>query len=509
MPTLRCARFFSLLPLLLLSLAGCAGPGPRLAADVPTPAPDSRPPALRAFDDDRDGHVDYVESLGANGVVAQLRADIDRDGTLESLRVPGVGPARRHLVLILDSIPYHTAAQAWQSGRFRLFHPPTRVLSPFPVMTDPCLADFFHVLPVPGVESMYFDGVKLTDALATYEAGGNAPWLAQIDYFLPDDQHGNAYVAPRDWFAHELRAIQDRLDAADQPLFVAYCVGTSALGIQEGRRGQDFALRMVDRLCRWLVQHYASDIDITIFSDHGQNYIPARRVRLGHELAARGFRDALTLRDERDVVIPEWGLVNCVAVHTRAPAAVAAALATVPAVDLAFYRTSADTIVVVDATGRAEITRRIGDAGDECFAYRADTGDPLRLADALAHLHAKAQLDDAGYATADAWLAATAEHAYPDVPRRVWRAFNGLFDHPPDVFVSLKVGWCSGSSLLAVFLDPAASHGALTRDSAYGFAMSTRPGLPPIVRMEDLRAALIRVGVPFTPDSTPAAAELP
>ena len=63
----------------------------------------------------------------------------------------------RRLLLCLDGVPHKLIVAAKERGLFDAFGPPTRLLSPFPTMTNVALSAMFSATPPAGYESLYFD----------------------------------------------------------------------------------------------------------------------------------------------------------------------------------------------------------------------------------------------------------------------------------------------------------------------------------------------------------------
>ena len=63
----------------------------------------------------------------------------------------------RRLLLCLDGVPYTLIHEAKSRGLFDYFGPPTRLLSPFPTMTNVALSAMLGATPPAGYESLYFD----------------------------------------------------------------------------------------------------------------------------------------------------------------------------------------------------------------------------------------------------------------------------------------------------------------------------------------------------------------
>lgn len=480
---------------LLLALIGCAGRGPMMFPATPqTVVQRSDGRTERHYDTDRDGRVDFHEVLSSDGRVSVLRYDLDGDEKIDlevDRAVAAASDDVRHLIILLDSVPFELVREAWERGRFRLFHPPSRVISPFPVMTDLCLSEFFGVSPSPGVESEYYDGRRLVSGYNGYVHGVNAHWLNCVDYHLPWIAHAFAYRKPHPWFDHELGRIQQYFYARGRGDFVGYAVGTSALGIRYGRNGHDAALVRLDRTCQQIMHKMRGRVQITLLSDHGHILMKSRRLPLSAELARRGYRVTTRLQRPDDVVVPEFGAVNCAAIYTSSPATVARDVVGVEGIDLTAYCDGGDGVIVLSRNGRARISK-----SEHRYRYVAERGDPLQLAPVLERLAGQGKVDRDGFVDSETWFEATVDHVYPDATHRLWRAFHGLVEYTPDVLVSVEDGWHCGSAALSNMLEMAAVHGSLNDLSSSAFVMSTVAGLPRVTRMQDLAENLRQLGVP-------------
>lgn len=466
--------------------AGCAGPGPSY---FPAAAFELRQRAAggqdRLFDTDTNGTADYAERLEPNGRVSALLYDADGDGVLEDQVVLAAVPAgeRRDLVLILDSVPFDHVRSAHAAGRLAFFEPPTRVISPFPVMTDLSLAEFFGASPCPGVEASYYDGTRVTDGYDHYVHEGNTPWLPFTDYRMAPIAHLPTYLWPLPWFDHELRAIEGRLLREPTPSFVGYCVGTSAIGASLGHDGHAAALVRLDRYVSSLMFQTRGRLRISAFSDHGHLCGPSRRVSLGAELAKCGYRIVEKLERPDDVVSVEFGLVSCGALHTRQPESVARDVVSIEGVDLAAYRGPAGGVMVRSRAGQAVIESN----GDRLQYRLVSAGDPLGMSRGVV-------CPPQGWSRNEAFEQTRAARV-PDGVHRLWRAINGLLTHTPDVLVSFTDGYHSGSPTMEGFVSIVGVHGSLGTASSAGFAISMATGLPEEVPMDQLRAAFAQAGI--------------
>ena len=470
--------------------AGCAGPGPKLypVSPVSQEVTDGGLVA-QLFDTDANGRIDATVYLGADGLVRTLRWDTNEDGSFEGKASwPLQADSTRHLLIILDSIPFEMVKELRDHGRFRLFSPPSRIIAPFPVMTDVSLSEFFHMPPPVGVESQYYDGKKLTNGYLGYAHEADSRWLEHVDYHLRYWLHMIAYPDPHPWYSHELRRIRETFEASQDDLTVGYVVGTSALGAKEGRTGHQIGLIELDRFCQQLVHDTHGRIHITVMSDHGHNLVTSKMLPLRELLEEFGYVAAEPVLHAGDALMPAFGVVTVAAIHTVSPAAVARDVAGLEGVDLTMYA-DGDTVVVLSRDGRATIRER-----DGRFSYTPAYGDPLQLEPICRELPGDAD----GFIDDEELMSATVDHVYPDPLHRIWHAFHGAVGHTPDVFVAVKDGWHCGDSLMNKAISLAAAHGNLNAPSTYGFVMTTAGGLPPVLRMHDVAGALANVGVPVT-----------
>jgi hypothetical protein len=533
----------------VVGLVGCAGRGPHYAPVAPAAVEKSDSQGVRrGYDFDANGSCDYWEYLSQSGRVTRLGfGDAQAADGVETAAYPPDADSR-HLLIILDSVPYEIVRQMWEGGRFRLFGPPRRVISPFPAMTDPCLCEFFGISPCPGVESALVREGEAVSPLWTYITERNMPWIARIDYRLAPFLHGSAYLDPDAWFDHELGKIERRFFRnTDNELYSGYVVSTSALGSQRGRNGHQSGLIRLDRFCRSVVRRTRGRVQITLMSDHGHRLGPSRRLPLAEELRRAGWRVGNSLRGPTDVIVPEFGLVSCVALYTASPGRLARDVVGFAGVDFVAYR-DGDRVLVVNRSGVATIERcGTGQLAGRPNGYRYvdDGSDPLQLRPILAAMSEEEgrPAESSGHARAfgsgmprggrvfwprtgvrgsvgesygpartptlpfvedRALFEATVDHVYPDPLHRLWRAFDGMFENPPDLLVSLEDGWHAGSASMDEVIEMSGVHGNLRAAGSTAFVMTTAGELPEVQRMEDLAENLRGLGVLLRPCSKSA-----
>lgn len=431
----------------------------------------------------------YAELTDPSGFVTELRFDNDNDGDWDEIVDRRQLRPERHLILILDSVPFEMVHDAQLHSRFGLFHAPARIVSPFPSMTDMSLNEFLGSSPSPAMESDFFDGEHPHSGWKGYSHADNSPWFNRVDWRLPYRAHGWAYFHPQQTLLTELAAVERALAAAPDGDLIAYLVGPSSLGFSEGRAGHLFGLAQIDRFCHSLMHRYRGRLAITLMSDHGHYLETSRMVQLRHLLELQGYRITDTPRAPDDVFVADFGLISCAAVYTQVPARVAGDLVRADGVELALYRDH-DAVVVLSRDGRARISQCAGG-----YAYTPEAGDPLQLLPVLEQLPGGGTLGADACIADDALFAATIDHRYPDPLDRCWRAFHGLMEYPPDVLLSLAPGHHWGSPFIDAHIRAEGIHGNLNRLGTLGFVMSTEGTVPDPIRMRDLAEQLAKIGV--------------
>jgi hypothetical protein len=235
-------------------------------------------------------------------------------------------------------------------------------------------------------------------------------------------------------------------------------------------------------------------VQITLMSDHGHCLLPSKRIPLSDLLKKFGYRVTSRLRGPADVVVPEFGVVNYAGVYTQSPDSVARDMVGVDGIELTTFLDKDDAVVVRGKSGLALIRRSAAGGG---YRYDCEYGDPLLLLPVIDVFRQRGEVGPDGSIADNVLFEATKDHLYPDALHRLWRAFHGLMIHPPDVMASVQDGWHCGSELMTKLVDVSAAHGSLNADSSGGFVMTTNGPLPEVIRMEALRAELVRLGVEF------------
>lgn len=383
----------------------------------------------------------------------------------------------RRLLLCLDGVPHKLIEQEKSRGLFDTFGAPTRLLSPFPTMTNVALSAMLGASPPAGYESLYFDrgARELRGGIRKY-LGRRTPdkipssYMDDLDYQEPLPFEFLIYVAPEKIWRADMQRFRERFRTAPQNRdYFAFLKATDGLLHAQGPERLAIALESLDKILREIQQYCGDDIEIVMFSDHGMNLEENRRANLASTLQRRGFR----------VVIPAFGLCSYAAIYCdnadQIPE-IAVASAEVTGIDFAIYKDAAD-VVIESERGRARIEY---DPATESYRYVMAGGDPLELS----------TFDD-GFATEEVWFEQTAGHRYPNALPNIYKSlFTPRVKHTADVLISLKDGYYCGWTPFGRFVRLAATHGNALQASSNAFLMSTHRQFAPFVRADDAKALL-------------------
>jgi hypothetical protein len=383
----------------------------------------------------------------------------------------------RRLLLCLDGVPHKLIEHAKGRGLFDRFGAPTRLLSPFPTMTNVALSAMLGASPPAGYESLYFDrgAGELRGGIRKY-LGRRTPdkipssYMDDLDYQEPLPFEFLIYVAPEKIWRADMQRFRERFRTAPRNRdYFAFLKATDGLLHAQGPERLAIALESLDKILREIQQYCGDDIEIVMFSDHGMNLEENRRADLASILQRRGFR----------VVIPAFGLCSYAAIYCHNAdqiPQIAVASAEVTGIDFAVYKDAAD-VVLESERGRARIEY---EPATESYRYVMLSGDPLELS----------AFDD-GFATEAVWFEQTAGHRYPNALPNIYKSlFTSRVKHTADILISLKDGYYCGWSPFGRFVRLAATHGNALQASSNAFLMSTHRQFAPFVRADDAKALL-------------------
>lgn len=423
----------------------------------------------------------------------------------QSSQGEGAGRTRtRRLLLCLDGVPHEVIEAAKGRGLFDAFGAPSRLLSPFPTMTNIALSCMLAATAPLGYESLYFDrearelrgGVRKYIGRRTPDKAPSS-YMDRLDYQEPLPFEFLVYVAPEAVWRADMRRFRERfLSAPRDRDYFAFLKGTDGLLHIRGRNRLETALESLDHILKQIRESCGVETEIVLFSDHGMNLQENRRVHLQTHLARNGYTIAshLDRSARRSVAIPAFGLCGYAALYCadeESAPALAEAICSLEGVDFALHRESDEASVIVRGSrGTARILRSQGAACTR-FRYEPLTGDPLQLAPVVSALSAEGLLDENGYAADDVWYARTAGHLYPDALANLYDSLHTpRVGHTADVLLSLQDGYYYGDSFFSRLVRLAATHGNALRSSTNAFLMSTHRNFPAHVRAAEAKPYL-------------------
>ncbi len=406
---------------------------------------------------------------------------------------------RRHLIICVDGVGFMTIEKMKAEGRFKNFRQPARMIAPWPTLTDVSLSEILRPAgagAAPGYEDRYFD-------VEQNKLRGGVLDRFRQDRFVEGtyrdlfDYHPSAlksgvigYAAPPLTTyldaVTDLAQLRQKFRSARGPVFLGYTGATDTLAHLGGERMLRSFLARLDETVSELVRESEGQLDVTVFSDHGNDFRKFQRASLKDALKRAGFKRGSSLKHDRSVVLPQLGLVGSAALWTRAEnePRLAEVVAEVRGVDFAVYE-QGGVVYVNGRAGQATLEQR-----GAAYRYRPRTGDPLDLNETLRALKMQGKVDADDYVNDADWFVATRDGARPDVVRRVYAGATGLVRNRANVLVSFVDGYYSGSTALDIVAFLQATHGNLGRGQSFGFVMSNTRELPAYLRASDLWQAI-------------------
>lgn len=408
----------------------------------------------------------------------------------------GPGKSRpRRLLLCLDGVPHKLIELAKQRGLFDAFGPPTRLLSPFPTMTNVALSTMFGATPPAGYESLYFDrGAKELRGGVRKYLGRRTPdkipssYMDNLDYQEPLAFEFLIYVAPEKVWRADMQRFRERFRAAPMTRdYFAFLKATDGLLHTQGPERLNVALESLDKILIEIHAFCGNETEIVLFSDHGMNLEENKRVNLVTHLRSRNFRITGQLNNGgRSLSIPAFGLCSYAAVYCRDEDLIpetAEALIDLPGVDFVVFRCESG-VVLQSERGEARIEKAEHDA----YRYLHANGDPLGLSGTLDGLRAEGRMDDQGFVSATDLFQKTNRHRYPNAVANIHKSLKSTrVQHTADILISLKDGYYYGWSPFGKVVRLAATHGNALAASSNAFLMSTHRELPECVAADDAR----------------------
>ncbi|MEJ7713928.1 MAG: hypothetical protein WKF84_29805 [Pyrinomonadaceae bacterium] len=398
------------------------------------------------------------------------------------------GLSRRHLIICVDGVGYSLIAKMRTEGRFRYFAEPARMISPFPTLTNVSMTQVMMSVgaqDAAGYEDSYYDqnSNRIRGGIVDRFRGGsfiNGTFREFFDYHPSALKSGFGYAAPPVSTYVEalsdLMRLRQKFKSSRDENFYAYLGATDSLAHLGGEAMLRSYLKRVDNFLSDVVREHGDQLEITIFSDHGNHFTNYQRVHLKEAVRKAGFKIEKSIRNPQSIVLPQFGLIGCALFFTAAgqEERLAEVVAPLRGVSFAAYLRHQQVVVVGRSSGGKAFIERRADR----FRYAAIDGDPLRLLEIVRSLKQAGKADAEDFIDDADWFAALAASDQPDAVRRVYDALRQSVKNRASVVVSFDDGFYSGSSSLDIFAFLQATHGSLGREQTTGFVINSTRSLP-------------------------------
>jgi hypothetical protein len=397
----------------------------------------------------------------------------------------------RRLVLALDGVDYRDLETARARGLFRAFHPPARMISTFPSISDIAWHAIFDLQPPAGYQRIF------------YSLHQNAVVGEQLDQLRPIEyerrmdaafdtkfHHFGAYLISGPTARREVDTdARIVLRTRGRETVYVYNVGPDALQHTHG----DMAayLAHLDSTLTQLLSAYRQrtgrELEVLVLSDHGHNHAAeATFLPVTEALKARGFVTARSVKQPNQVVFSVDGVTTGFGVfcHPDSVERVARILSALTGVDVVTRQVSRREFEVRSSAGRATVL--YDDASTPRYAYRSTLGDPLALDSVVARMRADGVASPDGFADAATWLRYTATLRYPVAPPRIVHGHRFATRNPAPILVSLDDRYRVGLGMMSItdrLFGLGGTHGALSATNSVGIAMSNVRDLPDVLAM--------------------------
>jgi hypothetical protein len=405
-------------------------------------------------------------------------------------------PAR--LVLALDGIAYRdlkamqtgvTYTNIWGSVLHRKafsseegYFPVSRMVSTFPSTSDVAWTDIFGDRPLPGYQRTYFSAaanllISHNGVTTTVEYERQMDWQVDSSFI-----RSMGYIYSAHTFEYEMHELVKNFWNARTKDGNYYAYLRSSDDAQHLDRNIFSLLCLLDKQLQDLrasyKMHEGRDLQIVILSDHGHNHAGSgQRVKIQSFLEKAGYRITQSIANPKDVVLPTAGIEDWVEIH-NSPAEtekLAQLLTHLKGVDVLTARIPDQTnrCLVMNSKGERAVIE--WNSANNAFRYSTEKGDPLNYRPVVEALKGKNLLDADGFATANAWMAASLTNHYPMALERIARGLTGIVLNPATILISLdnqyvNAGWLvkEGSRLEAY----GSTHGGLDDLNSDGILLS-------------------------------------
>lgn len=381
----------------------------------------------------------------------------------------------RHLYLGLDSVPYSIFIEAQERGLFKDFRPPSKVIAPFPALSNYAWAVIMNTEKVESYQAKYYHfGLNKIVGRLMHEVG-KPTYPNRFDF--SDDRTMKkiiAYITSGGSVKGEMKHLGEKVLVSNQPRLFFALIGTSDIvAHMKGAKGLHKLLKIVDReLARIREEHlkkFKEPLVITLVSDHGNTLKSGKIINVRKVLKKNNFNLTKKIKGPNDVIYHSSGILSVANffIQDTRKIELAHALATQPWSDVVVtFDREKDVFLVISQKGT--LAFEYCDEQNEFRIKNLIDEDPLGL---VPHLSLGKWIPQSQV------LEASVETGYPDSLMRIQTGLTQrCVNHPASVIVSLKKGWESGNKFmkfLSKLRGRSGTHGALAALESVGIISST------------------------------------
>lgn len=386
----------------------------------------------------------------------------------------------RHLYLGLDSVPCSIFMEAQERGLFKDFHPPSKVIAPFPALSNYAWAVIMNTEKMESYQAKYYHfGLNKIVGRLLHEVG-KPTYPNRFDF--SDERVIKkilAYITGGGSVKGEMKQLGEKVLASNQPRLFFALIGTSDIvAHMKGAKGLHKLLKIVDReLVQIREEHFKKfkePLVVTLVSDHSNTLKRGKIISVKKVLKENNFNLTKKLKGPNDVIYYSSGILSVANFFIRdiRKIELAHTLATQPWSDVVVtFDREKDVFLVISQKGT--LTFEYHDEKKEFRIINLVGADLLGL---VPHLPLGKWIPQSQV------LEASVKTGYPDSLMRIqtgltpWRV-----NHPASVIVSLKPGYESGSKFmkfLSKLRGRSGTHGGLAALESVGIISSTNYDFP-------------------------------
>ncbi len=281
-----------------------------------------------------------------------------------------------------------------------------------------------------------------------------------LGYFFP--------VFTASWDLHKLKK---KLLSSKKPFFKAFITATDQLCHSRGKEHlKNFLMKMSREL-----GNISEDNELVLFSDHGNNFVKSKRIALEEYLKNAGFVVKNNLTQENDIVFPNFGLLNFVALYMNGnKRLLAEKLSQFEGIELVIFQ-EGEWVYTYKGSEKARSTYN-----DRGFKYEALSGDPLNLLNIISEIK-----KSDGYVAKDEIYHATQGHIYNNVLEKIHNSIDCV-KNPASILLSLEDGYHFGKRWFELVVRLKGTHGGLRSETTDGFLMTNFEATEDYLRIKEV-----------------------